>query len=135
MITRTNPDVGYMDDSVFEAFAFTQIVRADKTIYLSGIAPLTGTADSMQIVGAGDMAAQVTFVLDILERCLENEGVGFEQLVAVTVYATDIGALAAEAPLFAKRFATFAPTSTWVEISKLIHPDQLIEITAIAVAA
>jgi 2-iminobutanoate/2-iminopropanoate deaminase len=133
MIIRTNPDVGYMDESMFEAFAFTQVIRADKTIYLSGVAPLTGKPGELQIIGTGDMAAQVTFVLDILERCLESEGVGWPELVAVTVYATDIDALAAEAPLFAKRFGSYAPTSTWVEVRKLIHPDQLIEITAIAV--
>jgi 2-iminobutanoate/2-iminopropanoate deaminase len=135
MITRTNPDVGYMDESMFETFAFTQVIRADKTIYLSGIAPLIGSPDDLQIVGAGDIAAQVTFVLDILERCLESEGAGWEQLVAVTVYATDIEGLAAEAPLFAKRFGSYTPTSTWVEVRKLIHPEQLIEITAIAVVS
>ena len=134
MITRTNPDVGYLDESVFEAFAFTQVVRADKTIYLSGIAPMTGTADDMQVVGAGDMAAQAIFVLEILQRLLESEGAGFEHLVSVTVYATDIEALDKAAGLFQKCFGAHPPSSTWVEISKLIHPDQLIELTAIAVA-
>jgi 2-iminobutanoate/2-iminopropanoate deaminase len=124
MITRSDPDVGYMDQSVFDTLAFTQVARADKTVYLSGVAPAVGTIDNLQIVSPGDMDGQVEFVLDIIERCLESEGLGLEHLVAVTVYATDMAALVGAHP----------PTSTWVEISKLFHPDQLIEITAIAVA-
>jgi enamine deaminase RidA (YjgF/YER057c/UK114 family) len=133
MITRTNPDVGYLDQEVFEALGFTQVIRADNTVYLSGIAPLTGKPDGLQIVGSGDLAEQVTFVLDVLERCLASEGLTFEHMVAVTVYVTDIDALVAEAPLFTKRYGAHTPTSTWVEIAKLVHPEQQIEITAIAV--
>lgn len=133
MITRTNPDVGYLDQSVFEALGFSQIVRADKTIYLSGIAPLTGTAEHLEAVSSNDMAAQVAFVLDILERRLASEGASLEHLVAVTVYSTDIETLGAEASLFHKCFGDHPPTSTWVEVAKLVHPDQMIEVTAIAV--
>jgi enamine deaminase RidA (YjgF/YER057c/UK114 family) len=133
MITRTNPDIGYLDQDVFETLGFTQVIRADGTVYLSGIAPLTGKVDGLEIVGAGDMADQISFVLDILERCLTSEGLGFEQLVAVTVYVTDIEALAAQGSLLQKRFGSYTPTSTWVEVRKLIHPEQLIELTAIAV--
>lgn len=133
MITRANPDVGYFDESVFEAFTFSQVVRAGNTIYLSGIAPLIGTAEDMQVVTPGDVAGQAGFVLEILQRCLTSQGAGLEHLVAVTVYATDIDALAAEAALFQKWFGDHPPSSTWVEVRKLIHTDQLLELTATAV--
>ncbi len=133
-IVRSNPAVGYLDDDVFETLGFTQVVRAGQTVYLSGVAPLTGGVADLQIVAPGDMAGQVGFVLDVLERCLEHEGLGWRELVAVTVYATDIEALAAQAPTIAQRFGAFTPTSTWVEVRKLVHPEQLIEITGIAVA-
>lgn len=131
-ITRSNPDVGYFEASVFEAFAFSQVVRADKTVYISGVAPLRGTPEAMEPV-ATDIGGQTEFVLDVLGRCLASEGLGFEHVVAVTVYATDIGALGGELPLFKKAFGANPPSSTWVEISKLVHPDQLLEITATAV--
>jgi 2-iminobutanoate/2-iminopropanoate deaminase len=133
-IVRSNPPVGYLDDDVFETLAFTQVIRADRTVYLSGIAPLMGPVADLQIVAPGDMAGQIGFVLDVLERCLGHEGLGWEELVAVTVYVTDIEALAAEGSMIAQRFGAFTPTSTWVEVRKLIHPEQLIEITGIAVA-
>jgi 2-iminobutanoate/2-iminopropanoate deaminase len=133
-IVRTNPQVGYLDDDVFETLGFTQVIRADRTVYLSGVAPLTGPVADLQIVAPGDMAGQIGFVLDVIERCLAAEGLGWAEFVAVTVYVTDIEALAAQARLIAERFGAFTPTSTWVEVRKLIHPEQLIEITGIAVA-
>jgi 2-iminobutanoate/2-iminopropanoate deaminase len=134
-ITRSNPEVGYLDHDVFETLGFTQIIRADATVYLSGIAPLTGPVEALQIVSPGDMGGQIAFVLDVLERCLASESLRLEHVVAVTVYVTDIEGLAAEASLLQKRFGSTTPTSTWVEVRKLIHPEQLIELTAIAVGA
>ena len=32
MITRNNPDVGYMDESTFALLGFSQVVRADGTV-------------------------------------------------------------------------------------------------------
>lgn len=132
-IVRSNPSVGYLEPDVFATLGFSQVVRAGETVYISGIAPLTGTAEALEIIKPGDMAGQITFVLDILERCLASEGVDLGALVAVTVYATDIDALVAEASLLQARFGEHAPTSTWVEIRKLVHPEQLIELTAVAV--
>jgi hypothetical protein len=38
------------------------------------------------------------------------------------------------AELFAARFAAAPPSSTWVGVTGLAHPDQLVEVTATAVA-
>ncbi len=133
MITRSNPDVGYMDVSAFEALGFSQVVRADSTVYVSGIAPFKGSPPEFEVVGVGSMAEQVTFVLDVLERCLASESLTLANLVAVTVYATDVGALMAAAPLLSGRFSAAPPTSTWVGVTELAHPQQLVEITAVAV--
>ncbi|MDT5126984.1 MAG: hypothetical protein QOH54_2628 [Mycobacterium sp.] len=73
------------------------------------------------------------FCLDVLERCLESEKQTLDNLVAVTVYATAMPALVATAEIFAKRFGAAPPSSTWVGVTELAHPDQLVEITATAV--
>jgi hypothetical protein len=75
----------------------------------------------------------VLFCLDVLERCLESEKQTLDNLVAVTVYATAMPALVATAEIFAKRFGAAPPSSTWVGVTELAHPDQLVEITATAV--
>jgi 2-iminobutanoate/2-iminopropanoate deaminase len=133
MITRSNPDVGYMDESAFALLGFSQVVRADKTVYYSGIAPFTGAPPEFTVIGAGSMEEQVLFCMDILERCLESEGQTLANLVAVVVYATDMPALMATADIFAKRFGDAPPSSTWLGTTALAHPDQLVEITATAV--
>jgi enamine deaminase RidA (YjgF/YER057c/UK114 family) len=133
MITRSNPDVGYMDESAFALLGFSQVVRADKTVYYSGIAPFTGAPPEFTVIGTGSMEEQVLFCMDILERCLESEGQTLANLVAVVVYATDMPALMATADIFAKRFGDAPPSSTWLGTTALAHPDQLVEITATAV--
>ncbi|PXW95304.1 RidA family protein [Mycolicibacterium moriokaense] len=132
MITRNNPDVGYVDESTFAALGFSQVVRADETVYYSGIAPFTGAPPDFTVIGVGSMEEQVLFCLDVLERCLESEGQSLQNMVAVTVYATEMPALMATAEHFAKRFGSAPPSSTWVGVTELAHPDQLVEITAIA---
>jgi enamine deaminase RidA (YjgF/YER057c/UK114 family) len=133
MITRNNPDVGYMDESTFALLGFSQVVRADNTVYYSGIAPFTGAPPEFTVIGTGSMEDQVLFCMDILERCLESEGQTLANLVAVVVYATDMPALMATADIFAKRFGDAPPSSTWLGTTALAHPDQLVEITATAV--
>ena len=133
MITRTNPDVGYVDESTFASLGFSQVVRANDTVYYSGIAPFIGAPPEFNVIGTGSMEQQVLFVMDILERCLESESQTLENLVAVTVYATDVPALMATAEIFAKKFGVAPPASTWLGVTALAHPDQLVELTATAV--
>jgi 2-iminobutanoate/2-iminopropanoate deaminase len=132
VITRNNPEVGYMDESAFTLLGLSQVVRADGTVYYSGIAPFLGAPPEFTVVGVGSMEEQVLFCLDVLERCLESEAQSLDNLVAVTVYATDMTSLTATTELFAKRFGAAPPSSTWVGVTELAHPDQLVEITVIA---
>ena len=133
MITRSNPDVGYMADDVFEAYAFTQTIRTNTHLYLSGIAPLRGPNDNVELVGPGDIREQVRFCLDVLQGCLKAEGVGLDRWVAHTVYGTDMQELHKAADIFVDVFSEFPPTSTWVEIKGLFVPGQMVEVTGFAV--
>jgi len=133
MIERSNPEVGYLAEEVFKMFAFTQTIRAGNTLYLSGVAPLRGGLKNLEVVGAGDLRAQVQWVLEVLKRCLAAEGATFRNWVAQTVYVTDITELARIADVFTTFFGEHAPTSTWVEVKALFHPQQMVEISGIAV--
>jgi len=133
MIERSNPEVGYLADEVFKTFAFTQTIRAGNTLYLSGVAPLRGGLNDLEVVGAGDLRAQVEWALEVLKRCLAAEGATFRNWVAQTVYVTDITELARIPDVFIPFFGEHTPTSTWVEVKALFHPRQMVEISGIAV--
>ena len=133
MITRSNPDVGYIADEVFQTYAFTQNIKAGNTLYLSGVTPLKGDLENVEVVGAGDMRAQVAQTLEIVKRCLAAEGATFKNWVAQTVYTTNMAELQKTADVFREAFGGYSPTSTWVEIKGLFHPEQMIEISGIAI--
>jgi enamine deaminase RidA (YjgF/YER057c/UK114 family) len=122
-----------MAEDVFKTFAFTQTIKAGNTLYLSGVAPLRGDLKKLEVVGEGDLRTQVEWTLKILKRCLAVEGATFRNLVAQTVYTTNIAGLAELADLFRSEYGDYAPTSTWVEVKGLFHPLQMVEINGIAV--
>lgn len=133
MIKRSIPDVGYLATDVFTGYAFTQTIRAGNLLLLSGIAPLRGNAANIELVGKGDIRAQVRFCLEVLQRCLAAEGATLEQWVTHTVYGTDMRELHKTVDIFVEVFGKYPPTSTWVEIKGLFVPGQMVEITGMAV--
>jgi enamine deaminase RidA (YjgF/YER057c/UK114 family) len=134
MFARTNPDVGYLKGEVFDAFSFSQVVRTGDTIHLSGITPLRGGLTDLELVG-DDVRTQLEWVLEVLRRCRESEGLSVENLAAVTVYTTAMAELVDAAELFKKAFGEHPPAATWIQVQGLFHPQQKVEITAIASAA
>jgi len=133
VIERSNRDIGYLDEEVHTTFSFTQTVKAGNTVYFSGVAPLRGSLADLQIVGENDIRAQLEWCLEILRRCLDEQKATFHHLVAQTVYTLDIDELAKHADVFATAFAGEAPAATWLQVERLFHPAQLVEITGIAV--
>ncbi|MFF5263833.1 RidA family protein [Actinomadura viridis] len=132
-MTSHLPASEYLGASVFDSFAFAQTVLAGDTVHVSGMTPLRGEADALELVCPGDLRGQTEFELDILRRSLEGVGARLADVVAVTVYTTDIDGLAAHADLFRAHFGSAPPAATWVQVQRLLHPGQLVEITATAV--
>jgi 2-iminobutanoate/2-iminopropanoate deaminase len=132
-IERSNPEVGYLANEVFKTFAFTQTIKAGNTLYFSGVAPQKGDLKNMQLVGEGDMHAQVEWTLEVLKRCLAQHGATFHNLVAETIYTTNIEDLLKVMDVCGRFFGEDSPTSTLVEVKRLFHPQQMVEITGIAV--
>jgi 2-iminobutanoate/2-iminopropanoate deaminase len=105
-------------------------VASGRTIYVSG--QLSRDEDG-NIVGVGDMGAQIEQVATNLSRCLAAAGASFANLVKTTTYVTDIDLFFRYADVRARIFGASPPTSTTVEVRRLSHPDFLIEIDAVAV--
>jgi 2-iminobutanoate/2-iminopropanoate deaminase len=106
---------------------------AGDTLYLSGVAPLKGDLASLELVGDGDMRAQIEWCLEVIKRCLATEGGAFHNWVAQTVYTPIWQSWSRSQTPFGRVFGDSTPTSTVVEVKALLHPQQMVEIAGVAV--
>jgi enamine deaminase RidA (YjgF/YER057c/UK114 family) len=85
---------------------------------------------------AGNMTAQLGCALDNLAAVLAKAGMGFENVVRLNFYTTDIAGYFAASAEVARRFEAVGvkPAGTLLQVAGLFHPDILIEIEATAVA-
>lgn len=85
------------------------------------------------LVGDGDMGAQVAAALDNIRLSLAAVGAQVSDVVRVKFYVTDLPALIANGvPEVDKFFGEHVPTSTAVQVSGLAMPGAMVEIEAYA---
>jgi reactive intermediate/imine deaminase len=108
---------------------FTDAVVADGFVYVSGIVPVDGEG---QLVGGGDVVAQVRQVFDNMRVVLDAAGSGFEHVVKVTLFLTDIDDRPRINPVRQEVFGTTRPASTLVEVPRLAVDGAKVEIECVA---
>ena len=113
----------------FGAFSMAVVQGDGHVVHLKGQVALDGSG---QVVGPGDMRAQVRQVLDNIASVLASMGGEMRDVMSLVHYATDIGQFMAAGDIRRAFFAEPFPVTTTVQVSRLYHPDLLIEITAIA---
>jgi 2-iminobutanoate/2-iminopropanoate deaminase len=101
-----------------------------KLIFVSG---LLARNQNGEIVGKGDMAAQISQVGTNLKSALAAAGATLGDLVRTQTFTTDIDEFFKHVDVRMKYFGAALPTSTTVEVRRLSHPDFLVEVEAIAV--
>lgn len=86
------------------------------------------------LVGAGDPAAQARQVFENLRRCLAAAGAGFEDVVKLTYFVTDVAHLPAVRAARAAHIPDDRlPAASAVQVAALVAPEFLMEIEALAV--
>ena len=85
-----------------------------------------------EIVGVGDMRAQILQVAENLRIALAAAGATFKDLVKTTTYVTHIDEFFKHPDARATIFGPSLPTSTTVEVKRLSQPELMVEIEAIA---
>jgi enamine deaminase RidA (YjgF/YER057c/UK114 family) len=95
---------------------------------------MTGRGADGSVVGAGDPEEQTRQACRNMQAILEAGGSGLGDVVRVDVYVRNIEHFEAVHRVRREFFPSPAPASTLVEVAKLVDPDMLVEITAIAVA-
>jgi len=136
MISRSNPGLDYIPA---EKFGYSLIVSAGDLLFVSGVAPLRGR-DDLKVVGAGDLKAQCSYILEILDQKLKAGGSSRERVVSWTVYLVDRDRPAEIGSKWREIFPLLQdwagphnmPAATAVGVASLFVPEQMIEIEAIA---
>jgi enamine deaminase RidA (YjgF/YER057c/UK114 family) len=86
------------------------------------------------VVGKGDMRAQMRQVGENIKAALEAAGASLGDLVKTTTYVTDIEEFFRHVDVRMEYLGAALPTSTTVEVRRLAHPDFLVEVEAMAIA-
>jgi len=108
---------------------FTDAVVAGGFVYVSGIVPVDGDG---RLVGGEDVVAQVRQVFDNMRVVLHAAGSGFEHVVKVTLFLTDIDDRPRINPVRQEVFGTTRPASTLVEVPRLAVDGAKVEIECVA---
>jgi 2-iminobutanoate/2-iminopropanoate deaminase len=111
-------------------FGYSQAVLIDKTLYISGS---VAADQNGRLVSPGDMAGQMRAVYSNIRRTLTAHGADFEEVVKETIYTTDMDALLKASDL---RFEYYdkerLPTTSWVQVQRLVDPGFLVQIEVVA---
>ncbi|CAR55854.1 RidA family protein [Burkholderia cenocepacia] len=113
----------------FGAFSMAMIQGDGRIVHLKGQVALDRDG---QVVGAGDMRAQVRQTLGNLRDVLAALGGQMRDVISLVHYATDIDAFMQAGDIRNTYFAAPYPVTTTIQVERLYHPDLLIEIAAIA---
>lgn len=105
-------------------------VRGGTTVYVSG---LVSRDPQGNVIGKGDMAAQIRQVGENLRLSLEAAGATLKDLVRTCTYVTDIDEFFKHVGMRQKYFGEALPTSSTIGVSRLSHPDFMVEVEAFAV--
>ena len=128
-LNRMNPDGMYTPNKGI----YSQVVTSTgtTTVHIAGTVPFDEDAN---VVGVGDMKAQTCQILDNLRISLEAAGALAADVVRINVYTLNTDDYVANgAPEVIAFFGDTKPSSTTVQVSRLVHPDWLVEIEATAV--
>lgn len=109
--------------------SYSQAIKAEKAIYLSGQIPLD--PETMTMV-SGDIREQIIRVFDNIKAVTIASGGGLDSIVKLTVYLTDISHLALVNEIMGTYFAEPYPARTSFAVAAL-PKNALVEIDAIMI--
>ena len=104
---------------------FSRAVRVGPFLAVAGTAPI---GDDGRTVGPGDVSAQTRRCIDIAESAIKSAGLSLDTVIRTRILLTDISRWREAARAHGERFASIRPVTTFVEVSRFIDPEWLVEI-------
>lgn len=107
---------------------YTDAVRYGDLLFVSGVAPLD---EKSRLVGEGDVVAQTRQIFLNMKKILDAAGTGFDRVLKVTVYLTDVADRTKINPVRQEFFGAARPASTLIGVNALAIPGMKVEIEAV----
>ena len=112
------------------SYSLVNIAQPGRMVFIAG---QTASDPQGNVVGIGDARAQTRYVLEKIRRAVEAAGGTINDVVAMSVFTTDVknhrDINEARREFLGRDF----PTSTMVQVVALARPELLLEINATAV--
>jgi enamine deaminase RidA (YjgF/YER057c/UK114 family) len=123
-----------MRKNISSGAEWEQIVSYSRAVRIGGLIEVSGTTATQHNGQAlkDDMYGQAFYSLKKIEDALLKAGATLHDVVRTRMYVTDISRWQEAARAHHALFKDVMPATSMVEVSKLIHPDMLIEIEATA---
>jgi 2-iminobutanoate/2-iminopropanoate deaminase len=108
---------------------YCDAVRAGDYLFISGIVALDRNG---AVVGKGDAARQAEQIFEHVGRILEHVHADAARITSVLIHLTNMDDRARINPVRIRYFGDHRPASTLVQVTALVHPDLLVEVTCVA---
>jgi enamine deaminase RidA (YjgF/YER057c/UK114 family) len=106
---------------------FSRAVRIGNRVCVSGTAPI---AKDGSVESPGNVYLQTKRCLEIIKHAIEEAGGSLSDVIRTRVYLTDARTWNEAAKAHGEYFSQIKPACTFVEVSRLIDPQWLVEIEA-----
>jgi enamine deaminase RidA (YjgF/YER057c/UK114 family) len=113
------------------------IVGYSRAVQIGNQLEISGTVatDDKGVVGKGDFYAQTRFIIQKIEKVLQDAGFSLSDVVRTRIFVTDISYWEQVGKAHGEFFKDIKPVTSMIEISALIDDDYLVEIEVTAIKA
>jgi len=112
------------------------IVGYSRAVKIGNIVELTGTVavdENNTLMGKDDAYGQTKFIIEKIEKVLQQAGATLRDVVRTRMFVTDISRWEEYGKAHGEFFKDIRPCTSMIEVSALIEPGYLIEIEATAI--
>lgn len=111
-----------------DKIGYSRAVRIGRLIEVSG----TAAIDRDRIVAPGDPYQQTRFIIQKIEKALNDAGGSLKDVIRTRMYVTNIKDWDSVGRAHGEFFRDIKPVTTMVEVKSLIDPNFVVEIEATA---